>query len=224
MKTVSYPLRVRRGQAALVLALRWAVLVAAMLVFVALAGGVVAGALSWLDAPLTALVQGARGPSLTALMRFVTQLGHGTVLAPVAVLAVVAVRWAGYLKPALYLAVTAGGAGLLNLVLKLVFARPRPEAASALAGASGYSFPSGHSMASAAIYGAIAIVFVYRFPRWSIAGVVVCCALVAAIGASRVYLGVHYPSDVIGGWALGLAWALWLRPALVAKSSLPPRS
>ena len=91
---------------------------------------------------------------------------------------------------------------------KAVFERDRPDSSEALASAAGFSFPSGHAMSSLAIYGALTIVAARSFdsPRARMLVAVLALALVLAIGFSRVYLGVHYASDVLAGFIAGLAW------------------
>jgi undecaprenyl-diphosphatase len=106
------------------------------------------------------------------------------------------------------------GAQILNSVLKFGFARPRPSIVAPLGEVHTLSFPSGHAMLSAVIYLTLGILLAstqkQRGIRWYIMGVAVVIALL--VGGSRVYLGVHYPTDVIAGWAAGLAWAClcWL--------------
>jgi len=197
--------------------------VAAAVVFLALAGAVLADSTAWLDSPLISLAERTRGARLTSVMAALTWLGNGPTLAGVALVAALALLGLGQRVPALYVAVASAGAGALNSLLKLAFSRPRPVTLAHLAQAGGFSFPSGHAMASASIYGAIAVVAVLRFPerRWWVIGA--CALVVLAIGASRVYLGVHYPSDVIAGWALGASWPLWLQPLLLARSSIGAR-
>ncbi|MFW5741413.1 MAG: phosphatase PAP2 family protein [Myxococcota bacterium] len=81
----------------------------------------------------------------------------------------------------------------------------------------GFAFPSGHSMGSAATYGAVAVIVAARYPRWRLPLLALCAAIVAAVGVSRAYLGVHYPSDVLAGWALGATLPLWVKPLLLGK-------
>jgi membrane protein DedA with SNARE-associated domain/membrane-associated phospholipid phosphatase len=106
-----------------------------------------------------------------------------------------------------WIAALAGG-GLLDAVLKLVFHRPRPIWNAPLATAHGWSFPSGHAMGSLIAYGMLAylLVLVLQKRRSRIAVVVSAAVLVLLIGCSRLYLGVHYFSDVIGGYAAGAVW------------------
>ncbi|HVF31511.1 MAG TPA: phosphatase PAP2 family protein [Acidimicrobiales bacterium] len=108
---------------------------------------------------------------------------------------------------ALFLVITAIGGGLVDSAVKILVDRPRPVVEEPLAHAFGKSFPSGHAMSSTVTYGALVLVFLPMIPRawrWVVVGLT--SLLVLAIGASRLLLGVHFVSDVIGGYALGLAW------------------
>jgi membrane-associated phospholipid phosphatase len=111
---------------------------------------------------------------------------------------------------AFWLAVTVAGSALLNAVLKLGLEATRPASAGQLTPASGFSFPSGHTQAATVTYPAIVLVVGWlvfgpgiRARRVSASAV---CVLVAAVGASRVLLGAHWPSDVLGGLLVGCAW------------------
>ncbi len=143
-----------------------------------------------------------------------------TALGGTAVLAGVVLATVGYLAlqrryaaMALVLIASSGG-GLLSFALKHVFARTRPDVVPHLVLAGGHSFPSGHAMAAAVVYltlGALLARFAAR-RRVRIYVIAMSLVLTALIGITRVYLGVHYPSDVLAGWTAGLAWALlcWL--------------
>jgi undecaprenyl-diphosphatase len=108
----------------------------------------------------------------------------------------------------IFLDAAVGGAALLNFVLKQLFARPRPDYPQAYLTASGFSFPSGHAMISIAFYGAIAYLACSYLKSLRAKLLVSTSALVISglIGFSRLYLGVHYISDVLAGWAAGIAW------------------
>lgn len=113
----------------------------------------------------------------------------------------------GHPRLALFLVVTAVAGGLIDSVVKIVVDRPRPSLEHPIATAHGKSFPSGHSMTSVVGYGALLLVFmpvIARRLRWWVAGAL--GLLVLAIGFSRLALGVHYITDVVGGFVLGLAW------------------
>jgi undecaprenyl-diphosphatase len=110
--------------------------------------------------------------------------------------------------------VAAVGGQLLVVLLKGVFARPRPDIVPHLAHASFSSFPSGHSMSAAAVYLTLGLLLA-RFTgrtRLRIYFLSIATLLTIVVGVSRVYLGVHYPTDVLAGWAAGAAWAAscWL--------------
>lgn len=107
-----------------------------------------------------------------------------------------------------WLAAFAGG-GLLDAVLKLVIRRPRPPYAAAFLHHYSWSFPSGHAMESLIGYGMLAYLLIVMIPGTPARrlGIVLCTSLlVLAIGWSRLYLGVHYFSDVVGGYAAGVLW------------------
>jgi undecaprenyl-diphosphatase len=116
---------------------------------------------------------------------------------------------------AIFLVATAGGGALLNRALKMLFARGRPDLATALSFAQSYSFPSGHAMDAFISFGALAYI-AWRQPwSWKARAAVLAFAqtMVVLVGLSRVYLGVHWASDVAGGWSAG---AVWLALAVMA--------
>ena len=138
----------------------------------------------------------------------ITELGSGSVLIPVGTaLGLAALVTRRYRLVLVVAAILLGGA-LFTEVAKVAVGRPRPPWEH-LVDAPGFSFPSGHSLNSTATYGLLAVVAwrVTRLPRL-LRGLAVAAALVLpfAIGLSRVALGVHYPSDVLGGWSAGLAF------------------
>jgi undecaprenyl-diphosphatase len=111
-------------------------------------------------------------------------------------------------------AIAASTGGGLSTLMKVLFARERPDIVPHLSIATSPSFPSGHSMLAAVIYltlGALLARFARR-RRLRAYVLAVALLLTVLVGSSRVYLGVHYPSDVLGGWMAGLGWALlcWL--------------
>ena len=149
----------------------------------------------------------AGNSTLITVVKAVTWLGSDGVLwAVVGVAALVLAirkRW----RLTVYLLVTAAGALVLDPVLKSLVGRLRPVVAHPIAHGTGNSFPSGHSLGSIVCYGAVFLVFLPAARgRWRTAFTTVIVALVALIGISRILLGVHYVSDVIGGWAIGITW------------------
>ena len=143
------------------------------------------------------------------MFRDVTSLGGATVLSLMTAAVV------GYLlvdekrAAALFVLASVAGGAALSTVLKLAFARPRPNIVPHLVEVHTASFPSGHAMLSAVIYltlGAL-LARVERPPRIKIYVLTVAILLTFLIGLSRVYLGVHWPTDVLAGWCAGAAWA-----------------
>ncbi len=107
----------------------------------------------------------------------------------------------------IYLVVTNLFGGAIDTVVKVLVDRPRPELEDPIAHAFGKSFPSGHAMASTVGYGTLLLAFMPLIPRrWRIPAIVGYFTLVALIAASRLGLGVHFVSDVVGGFVLGVAW------------------
>ena len=109
---------------------------------------------------------------------------------------------------ALYVMVTGTMAGLINLLLKGIFERTRPDLAEALRQATGYSFPSGHAMGSMVVFGSLAYVVARVGGPWRLRSATIALLLssIVAVGLSRVYLGVHWISDIAAGYAAGLVW------------------
>ena len=147
---------------------------------------------------------------LTATMEFVTLLGSPLFVSIAAASGCIALWVAGRGRKALLMAITTIGGSLLLGVLKLSFHRQRPEPFFDAHLPASFSFPSGHALLSFCLCGAGAALFAadqkkrwVRAAIWSVAGV-----LVAAIGFSRIYLGVHYPSDVLAGYLGALVWVL----------------
>lgn len=152
------------------------------------------------------LIRYFASPNLDKVMITITNLGFGLtygvlVLATVVILAIFR-RW---LELKALIICLVGGAAL-NEILKQAFERARPESFP-IVSALGFSFPSGHAMVSLCFYGILAFLIVRkRSWRWKITGAVVAALLIMAIGVSRIYLGVHYPSDIVAGYAAGATW------------------
>ncbi len=140
-------------------------------------------------------------------VKAVTWLGSSGVLwtltGTAAVVLAIRRRW----RLVIYLLVTGAGELTLDPVLKALVGRLRPVVAHPIAYGNGDSFPSGHALGSFVCYGALFLVFLPAARgTWRRVFIVVICTLIAAIGISRLLLGVHYLSDVLGAWALGITW------------------
>lgn len=160
-----------------------------------------------------------------------------TGLGGMAVLVLVTVAVAGYLwimrgYRMLMLLITANGLGILfSLLLKQAFSRPRPDIVPHLSQVYTSSFPSGHSMMSAVVYLTLAAIVTTTINRRKLRVYVfgVALLLIVLIGGSRVYMGVHYPTDVLAGWSAGIVWALlawnvtgWLSRSGAVETEAPP--
>ncbi len=186
-------------------------------IFIALAGEVSEGDTRHFDERILNALRQDGNPSLlkgpwwlVVGAQDITALGSATVLG----LTVLAIT--GYLvlqglyRTGLFIFVATVGGWLLNSVLKQIFARARPDIVPHLREVSTLSFPSGHALTSAAVYltlGALLMrIATGRLTKYYCIGVAMFVTFL--VGCSRVLLGVHYPTDVLGGWLIGLSWAL----------------
>lgn len=172
--------------------------------------------LAWIDLPITRYLADHRVGWLTATLRGLSLLGSTAVLLPL----IVAAGGLGWVRrrswgSAAFLVAAQLGAIVIYDIDKILVSRPRPAVGQLVATATGFSFPSGHSAQVVAVWGALALMV---FPalqtkaaKIATGSAVVVLALL--VGFSRVYLGVHWSTDVLGGWALG---ALWLAALALA--------
>jgi undecaprenyl-diphosphatase len=179
--------------------------------FAELADGVVEGESRRFDRAVLIWIHTHSPEWLEAPMRLITALGYYWVVLPLLIATVSAFYLKGWRLSAHLLLVSTVGASLLTGVLKAVFGRARPELFDAGYTASFYSFPSGHAAIATGFYGALTLILAYRlrgFARWA----VVACgvSLVLLIGYSRLYLGVHYPTDVLAGFLAAPLWVVFV--------------
>jgi membrane-associated phospholipid phosphatase len=169
-----------------------------------------AGPISRIDRPIHQWIVHHRPGALNAIMETVTWLGSSAVLVP---LLAAAGAWLLYsrrdLRAAGYLWGGYAGVVILANLGKALIARPRPSRTDMLMAAGGYSFPSGHTAQATTAWILLAVMATAAAgpSRARIAG---CCTAVALVAISRVYLGVHWPTDVLGGLLLGIAWTALL--------------
>jgi undecaprenyl-diphosphatase len=178
------------------------------------AGAVITSATRSADLSIVRDVASDRTSALTGLAHALSFIGSGWVLIPATVVLVVVLWIRRQRADALAIGLSLGGAIGLSSLVKVLVDRPRPPVRH-LEQVSSASFPSGHATQSTAFLLAVLLAWLahheHRGRRTAITATVV---LIAAIGASRVYLGVHYPTDVIAGILLGGAWALLTRRQL----------
>jgi membrane-associated phospholipid phosphatase len=171
------------------------------------------------DHAVNAWFQNERRSAFTTLLGAMTVAGGPLGMAVVVTLAAAGLLLRKQHASAVFVIVAAAGGALLNLGLKTMFERVRPPAATAIAVAQGYSFPSGHAMGSFIVLGSIAYVVLREPFRWRVKSALLAMLVTAVllVGLSRVYLGVHWISDIAGGWSAG---AVWLATATVAFETL----
>ncbi|MEY2519240.1 MAG: hypothetical protein QOF24_999 [Verrucomicrobiota bacterium] len=147
-------------------------------------------------------------PALTHIARFVTFFGSVSFVAAASICAAIVLTVRRSWDQLLALVLAIGGGSLLNILLKHFFHRQRPVLENPLVTLSSFGFPSGHTMGSTLLYGLLAIFMAHSIRRWRWRVFTLCIAAlwVALIGLSRIYLGAHYLTDVLGAIAVGLAW------------------
>jgi len=153
-------------------------------------------------------------PWVEAMFRDLTGLGSPVVLALITI-AVVGYLWLERKRgTALFVVLAVVGGALLETLLKLSFARPRPELVSHLVDVNSFSFPSGHATMATITYLTLGVLLARAEERRRMKLYLLAVAVFVAllVGISRIYLGVHWPTDVLAGWCVGAAWALgcWL--------------
>jgi undecaprenyl-diphosphatase len=184
-----------------------AVAIAALVLFVWLFNEVLHSGTEHFDLWIRLGVHAHASPALTKFFRAVTNWGSWMVLLPSTLFITVILAWNKRYGEMRLLLITMGGALVLDNVLKLLVHRPRPTpffAAKPLT----YSFPSGHSLISFCFYGLLAGLLTMHLKKreWRAVVWVLAAALIALIGMSRIYLGVHWPSDVLAGYAAATVW------------------
>lgn len=224
------PLRRARTYLAVHLALGLLVTVA-IVAFLAIAENVLAG--RWLadfDLAFSRALVAETSPAWRTFFWYVTWLGSAPIVATVAGVVVWVLARKGHALLAIVWAAGQGGAALLNYALKLAFERPRPDGADPQLFSSGWSFPSGHAMGSVVLCGIGVYLLLRLVPAWWDRRLVLTALLAwpLLVGFSRLYLGVHYVSDVVAGLLAGIAWVaicvsgaeVVLRRRKVANSSI----
>jgi len=159
-----------------------------------------------MDTAILRSLQSLHSPQLDQLMIGITTLGDPTILILLCGSVTLALLQRRQWSDAIALSATLGGAIGLNFWLKAVFERDRPLLWERIVNASYHSFPSGHAMVSMAVYGLLGYGLSRALPQRQVIIFSLTTLLIAAIGLSRLYLGVHWPTDVLAGYAAGLVW------------------
>ena len=184
---------------------RGVIFAAGLVLFVLLAILMVTGNLQWFDDPIREWVYSIRNPALTEVLKVITYMGNWQTITLLCIVLLL------FRKTRLRYGVPVSAGAIFvtifNRIIKLIFKRPRPEESLHLIEEGGYSFTSGHSITSMVVFGLL-MYLVRKYERNRKAANILTAALAVPwifIGLSRIYMGVHFPSDVLAGWALGAA-------------------
>jgi undecaprenyl-diphosphatase len=163
------------------------------------------------DEPLLLRAQALSGPWLDQVFVWISWAGYqGVIVFDVLFVLVLLVlrRW----REATFAGLALVGSALLNLGAKQFFRRERPSLWDSIAPEHTFSFPSGHAMGSMTL---VVVLILLCWPtRWRWPALLACGAFALGVGASRIYLGVHYPSDILGGWTAAIAWVMGVYTAV----------
>lgn len=183
---------------------RWCLLFICLIIFIAILEDVFDNEIVVFDTIIYDTISLTKTSLVTNVFKAITVLGSAKVLVGITLVSFIILRNKRISTCIAFNLVTIG---VLNQVLKLIIQRPRPEGFR-LIEETGYSFPSGHSMASMAFYGLI-IYFIFKYLKNRKLKIAICtmlALLIVCIGISRIYLGVHYASDVIAGFVISIAY------------------
>lgn len=191
-------------------------------VFLFVLGGIGTLALDfYFGGPLTAIEQRVAAaidyrafPEFVPLMLALTYAGSGKFVSVVALSVALYLYWKRRPNDALFLLIAVYGAILLNPVLKELFDRARPLMVDPVLTPASHSFPSGHAVYATALYGALALAAMPRDPSLRRLVMTAAGVLIVVVGLSRVYLGVHYVSDILAGMLVGVAWLMFCHGAM----------
>lgn len=153
-------------------------------------------------------VHGYTNPSLDAVMLTITQLADASVVVVIVALTLGILWWQHHRSEAKIFAIACLGAFILNNGMKLFFAKPRPHIFPSLISETSFSFPSGHALGGFVMYGFLAYLLSSHFPKFSKSIYTLAVFTIAAIGLSRIYIGVHWPTDIIAGYGVGYIWLM----------------
>lgn len=182
------------------------IFIAALSGLVSLADEVIEGETLAVDIRLLELINRMSTPWLDNIFIWITWLGDIIFVTAATTVACATLVKKSRQRAAVFIASSVIGSVIISNSLKLLFARPRPDLWQALVTESTFSFPSGHAIASSTLALSTSIVLWRSKWRWS--AIAVGAVYVALIGFSRLYLGAHYPSDVLAGWLVSTCWVL----------------
>ena len=174
------------------------------------------------DAPVLNMLHAMATPTLDGFFVLMTQLGHLWGVVPLDLIVLLSLALRRRFRDGLFFGIAVTGSAVLDIVAKNYFARMRPDLWLSLRPETTYSFPSGHAMGSATL--GMALIILCWPTRWRWPITVASLVFVLLVGVSRVYLGVHYPSDILAGWSAAIAWVFGTYVLVDRKAPPPPPS
>ena len=145
-------------------------------------------------------------PTLDRVMHTITRLNDPDIVSVIAGVGLLLLIWKKCYPEAKIFIVNCAGGVILSYGLKSVFGKTRPDLWESAIEEVSFSYPSGHALGSTVLYGFLAYLFATRFPQFTWLIYLIAVLLIGAIGSSRLYLGVHWPTDIIGGYGIGFLW------------------
>lgn len=177
-----------------------------VLLFTMLAQEVMEAETLGFDTAVLTMIHKIANPTLNGLFLGVTNLAGAVFIGIITIALAVGFYMRHEIYNSLYILLTLGGTIVLNTTLKIFFKRTRPDLWSLLVVEKSYSFPSGHAMISMALALTLIVLTYYSRARWF--SIILGAFYVVLIGFSRLYLGVHFPTDILGGWLISSVWIL----------------
>jgi len=174
------------------------------------------------DAPTLNMLHAVATPTLDHFFVLMTRLGYSWGVVPLDVILLLLFVLLRRFRDDLFFGLAVIGSGVLNIVAKNHFARMRPDLWLSITPETTFSFPSGHAMGSATL--GVAVILLCWPTRWRWPVTIVSLIFVLLVGVSRVYLGVHYPSDILAGWTAAIAWTFGMYALVDRKAPPPPPS
>lgn len=174
------------------------------------------------DAPILLFARNLASDGLDRVFLFFSAVGYQWGVVPFDIALILVLAWRRRMREGMFAGVAIVGSALLNLSTKQFFARDRPTLWESIAPETTYSFPSGHAMGSATLAWVLLLLAWRTRWRWPVA--IAMIAFAAMVAFSRVYLGVHYPSDILAGWAAASAWTASVYLLVFRNGARPWRS
>jgi membrane-associated phospholipid phosphatase len=190
--------------------------------FASLVGEVHKKAVFLFDAPMLNVLHALATPTLDHFFVLMSRLGYLWGVVPLDAIVLVYLVARRRFRDGLFFGISVMGSGVLNIVAKNHYARLRPDLWISLTPETTYSFPSGHAMGSTTL--GMAMILLCWPTRWRLPVVTASVGFVLLVGVSRVYLGVHYPSDILAGWTAAIAWTFGMYVLVDRKAPSPPAS